>query len=110
MIDMVDRSIIHSDWMIVNIRHFKLKFNLMSSTLGGQLPTSNFEHYSVLAICPCSSKQQRKSKKSSNVADSATNFWLVAESVCISQNAQFGLEMVRFVASSNTMKVVLGQF
>ena len=31
---------------------------------------NNFEHYSVLAICPWNLKQQRRSKKNSNVADS----------------------------------------
>ena len=34
---------------------------------------SNFERYSVLGICLWNSKQQRRSNKSSNVADSTTN-------------------------------------
>ena len=34
---------------------------------------SDFEQYSVLATCPWNVKQQRKSKKSSIVAGSATN-------------------------------------
>ena len=37
---------------------------------------SNFERYSVLAICFWNPKQQRKSKKSSNFADSAANLIL----------------------------------
>ena len=34
---------------------------------------SNFERYSVLGICLWNSKQQRRSNKCSNVADSTTN-------------------------------------
>ena len=37
----------------------------------------NFQRYSVFAICLWNPKQQRKSRKSSNVADSATNLILV---------------------------------
>ena len=37
---------------------------------------SDFERYNILAICPWNPKQQGRSKKSSNVADSATNLIL----------------------------------
>ena len=57
---------------------------------------SNFERYSVLGICLRNPKQQRRSKKCSNVADSVTNLiWACCETHYNAQNAQFGLVMAK---------------
>ena len=56
---------------------------------------SNFVRYNNLGICLWNPKQHRRSKKSSNVADSATNLMLtVADSAYNAENAQFGLVMM----------------
>ena len=56
---------------------------------------SNFERYNDLGICLWNPKEHRRSKKSSNGADSATNLILAC---CVfhlynAENAQFGLVM-----------------
>ena len=54
---------------------------------------SNFEQYSVLAICPWNRKQQRRLKKNSSFAVSGTNLIFACCGIRsqYSKNAQFGL-------------------
>ena len=44
---------------------------------------SDFEQYSVLAICTWNPKQQRRSKKNSNVVNSATNLIFACCGICL---------------------------
>ena len=56
---------------------------------------SEYEQYIVLAFSQGNPKQQRRSKKNSNVEDSGQLcYWPVVKSVYKSQNAQFGIIMV----------------
>ena len=43
---------------------------------------SNFEQYSVLAICPWNPKQQRRSKKNSNFAEFGTSWTFSCCGIC----------------------------
>ena len=68
---------------------------------------SDFERYNGLGICLLNPKQHRRSKKSSNVADSATNwFWPAADSAYNAENAQFGLVMIFFACLLKTFIAV----
>ena len=52
---------------------------------------SNFEHHKVLDICPWNPKQQKISKKKSNVADPTTNLIFACCGIRLQfTNAQFG--------------------
>ena len=51
------------------------------------------DQYNDLGICSWNPKQQRRSKKSNNVADSAINLILACDSAYNAENAQFGLVM-----------------
>ena len=42
----------------------------------------DFERYNILSICLCNPKHQRRSKKSKNVVDSATNLILTCCGTC----------------------------
>ena len=56
---------------------------------------SDFERYNDLGICLWNPKKHRRSKKSSNDADSATNLiWPVADSAYNAENAKLGLVMI----------------